>query len=158
MLRPSILGVLGTQPSSIFNHFSYHQIKETEVAYALSLRFKEASRCDDEVARLKAALSSTEKERDEALSKRDELADLCQRQRLEHALLRGFNDKVGTMEIEIEDLKKALGIASHFTTFVTALGEDYVVSLFDELPEEEPAESEEDSDSGSGEDEADGES
>ncbi|GAA0154542.1 hypothetical protein LIER_12492 [Lithospermum erythrorhizon] len=112
-----------------------------------------------------------------------------------HALLKGFNDKVGAMKIKIDDLKKALdtsverfkrseeyhsllkgdtstllrsfcqrvsvdypSIASHFTTFVTALGEDYVVSLFDELPEEEPIESEVASESSSSEDEADEES
>ncbi|GAA0154541.1 hypothetical protein LIER_12491 [Lithospermum erythrorhizon] len=69
MLRTFVLGVHGTQPSSLFDRFSYHQIKATEVDYALSLRLNKASHRDDEVARLKAALAFAEKERDEALSK-----------------------------------------------------------------------------------------
>ncbi|GAA0157913.1 hypothetical protein LIER_15070 [Lithospermum erythrorhizon] len=77
MLRPSVLGVLGTQPSSLFVRFSYHQIKVA--------------------------------------------ADY-------------------------------LGIFSHFTNFVTALGEDYVVSFFDVFPEDEPTDNEDASGSDSSED------
>ncbi|GAA0149047.1 hypothetical protein LIER_08319 [Lithospermum erythrorhizon] len=63
------------------SHFSLSQANE--VAYALSLRLNEASHHDDEVARLKAALASAEEEKDKALSKRDELNDLCLKQRSE---------------------------------------------------------------------------
>ncbi|GAA0163186.1 hypothetical protein LIER_39546 [Lithospermum erythrorhizon] len=50
----------------------------TEVAYVLSLWLIDSSNRDEEVARLKASLASVQKERDEALVKRDELAELCQ--------------------------------------------------------------------------------
>ncbi|GAA0173450.1 hypothetical protein LIER_41527 [Lithospermum erythrorhizon] len=56
-----------------------------EVAYALSLRLN--SQHDEEVARLKGTLVSVENERDDALSKRDELAALCERQCSDHERL-----------------------------------------------------------------------
>ncbi|GAA0155368.1 hypothetical protein LIER_13115 [Lithospermum erythrorhizon] len=225
--RPSVLGVLGTPPSSLFDRFSYHHIKTMEVAYALSLRLNASSEHDEEVALLKAALVSVEKEMDEAISKRDELAALCSKQcemlltdareasevyrsegerlkqHCQHIrelqsqvedlnfnfsesqdMVRGFTNKCGDTEVQIADLQRALddsiegfkrsekyrtllkgdtatllgsfcqrmakdypGISSHFTNFVTCLGEGYVVSLFDELPEEEPAESDDESES-----------
>ncbi|GAA0159942.1 hypothetical protein LIER_16611 [Lithospermum erythrorhizon] len=186
-----------------------------EVSYALSLRLSDSTQRGDEVTRLKTALVSVEKEKDEALSKRDELVDLCQKQHSEHKgllasareaskiykneverlketnrklqavnedyeihiteaqkMLKSYYDKVCGMEAQIEELHRALdtsvekfkhskdyrslltydiatllrnfchkvaadfpGILSHFTTFVTSLGEDYVVSLFDEVPD-----------------------
>ncbi|GAA0140255.1 hypothetical protein LIER_01636 [Lithospermum erythrorhizon] len=185
----------------------------------LPLRLRDFFHRDDEVTRLKTALTSAEKERDEALSKRDELADLRQKQRSEREvilasaretseiykseverlkktsrelqavnedhvihmskaqkMLKGYYDKSYGMEAQIEELHRALdtsieklkqseeyrtllkcdtatllrnfcqklafdfpGMSSHFTNFVTPLGEDYMVSLFYELPEEEPA-------------------
>ncbi|GAA0147831.1 hypothetical protein LIER_07437 [Lithospermum erythrorhizon] len=138
--------------------------------------------CDEEVAQLKASLASMQKERDEALIKRDELAELCQKQRSERdgllaaaqeayevykseverlkrsnrelqvvnkdheiyisvsqKMLKGYYDKVTGMEAQIKELHP--------------LGEDYVVSLFEDLPEEEPADSEDASGSDSSEDE-----
>ncbi|GAA0164271.1 hypothetical protein LIER_43675 [Lithospermum erythrorhizon] len=234
MLRPSVLGVLRTPPLNLFDCFSYHQVKAVKAVYALSLRLSDSSKRDDEVTRLKASLASTEKERDEALSKRDELANLYQKQCSEREnlladaretsevyktelerwekhsrgleakiedhqfhiteaqdMLKGYYDKVGSMEAEIGGLQMAMGttveklkqseeyrnllkgdtttllrsfcekvvadspgISTHFTNFITTLGEDYVVSLFEELPEEEePAESEDTSESDSSEDE-----
>ncbi|GAA0175350.1 hypothetical protein LIER_28539 [Lithospermum erythrorhizon] len=203
-----------------------------DVTYALSIRLN--SQHDEEVAHLKATLVSVEKERDNALSKKDELAPLCERQssdrerlladareaselyksegeRLKQQIrdlqtqvrdlqfdlnesrddVREFTHKCGDMEVRIADLQRALvksiegfkkseeyrillkgdtatllmsfcqkvatdfsGIYSHFTAFVTAFGEDYVVSLFDELHEEEPVDSDDDSEISSSEDEA----
>ncbi|GAA0138369.1 hypothetical protein LIER_00127 [Lithospermum erythrorhizon] len=190
---------------------------------SLSLRLNDSSQCDDEVAHLKDALASTEKERDEALSQINELTDLCEKQRSDREKLladaretsevyksegerlkqhirdlqgqvedltfdftesqdtvRRFTNKCGDMEVKIVDLHRALdnsiegfkcreeyrillkgdtatllrsfcpkvatnypGISFHFTNFVTTLGEDYVVSLFEELLEEEPTDSSE---------------
>ncbi|GAA0139901.1 hypothetical protein LIER_01360 [Lithospermum erythrorhizon] len=82
LLRPSTLGVLGTPPSSVFYRFSYRHLKTLETTYALSLRLSASSQqANEEVARLKADLVSMEKERDEALSKRDEVMTLCEKQR-----------------------------------------------------------------------------
>ncbi|GAA0167519.1 hypothetical protein LIER_22437 [Lithospermum erythrorhizon] len=183
------LGIFGTPPSSLFDRFSYHRIKTMEVAYALSLRLNASSRHDEEVARLKAALVSVEKERDEAIFSIDELDALCSKHHSEcesksQDVVRGFTNKCYDMEVQISDLQRALddsiegfmwreeyhtllkrdtttllrsfsqrvakdylGISSHFTNFVTYLGEGYVVSLFDELPTEEPAESDDESES-----------
>ncbi|GAA0160653.1 hypothetical protein LIER_17160 [Lithospermum erythrorhizon] len=199
MLRPSVLGVLGTQPSSLFDRFSYHQIKATKVAYSLSLLLDEASRCDNEVVWLKHSeresllvdareASKVYKSEGERLKKhirelQAEVNEFKFHTIENQALLKGFNDKVGAMEIEIEDLKKALGTsverfkrseeyrslikgdtATVLRSFCQRVSadlleiRDYVVSLFDELSAEEPAKSKEDCDSGSGEDEADEES
>ncbi|GAA0152339.1 hypothetical protein LIER_37471 [Lithospermum erythrorhizon] len=79
----------------------------TEVAYALSFRLSDSSHRDNKVARLKAALASTEKEREEALSKRDELSDLCLKQRLElESLLAHTREASEVYKREMERLKK----------------------------------------------------
>ncbi|GAA0146546.1 hypothetical protein LIER_06473 [Lithospermum erythrorhizon] len=204
LLRPLVLGVLGTPPSSLFDRFSYHYLKTMAVAYTLSLCSNASSQHDEEVARLKATLASVEKERDDAyprgtswLSYVRSRARNAQVRELDfdltksHYDVREFTHKCGDMEIKIVDLQRALdnsidrfkrseeyhillkgdtdtllrsfgqkvardfpGISSYFDSFVAALGEDYVVSRFDELPEEEPADSDDDSD----ENEADNES
>ncbi|GAA0158801.1 hypothetical protein LIER_15737 [Lithospermum erythrorhizon] len=185
MLRPSVLGVLGTQPLNLFDNFSYHQIKATEVAYALSLRLNNSSHRDEEerenlLADAREASEVYKSEGDMLKKHIRELHAEVNEYNLHlteaQSLVKGFNDKVGVMENQLRDLQKALdnsverfkwseeyrvlvkgdtatllrsfcqrvatdypSISSHFTNFVTSLGEDYMVSLFDELPEEEPA-------------------
>ncbi|GAA0153550.1 hypothetical protein LIER_11762 [Lithospermum erythrorhizon] len=89
---------------------------------------------------------------EEALSKRDELTELCQKQRSDRESLLADARKASESE-EYRTLLKGdtmtlfhnfcqkvvadyLDISSHFTNFVTTLGEDYVVSLFDNLPKD----------------------
>ncbi|GAA0183630.1 hypothetical protein LIER_31008 [Lithospermum erythrorhizon] len=80
---------------------------QAKVVYALSLRLRDSSHRGDEVTRLKIALASPKKERDKALSKRDELADLCQKQHSEReGLLASAREASDIYKSKVKRLKK----------------------------------------------------
>ncbi|GAA0145988.1 hypothetical protein LIER_42890 [Lithospermum erythrorhizon] len=86
------------------------QLMATEVAYTLSLQLDDSGHRDEEITHLKAsyekALTSTRKERDEAFSKRDEMAELCQRQWSEcENLLVGTREASEVYRTEVDRLK-----------------------------------------------------